>query len=837
MSYRYQGPDGRGGRIYTLILKLYRGCEPVDNNHADFDPSVAYTIYENAANGLFGDPTIVPLGARDTISAASNDPCILNPPQSCYEEAIYQGNVDLPDNTAGYTVVYQRCCRTNLLTNANTSYNIGATYVTTIPGASSGVPLVNGPYFNHEQAILICAGSRFSYDYSAIAPPGDSESYSFCEAYAGGSGENDVPYPAAPPPYAALVYVPPYSAGSPMGSGVTINPQTGLISGTAPPAGTYVVTVCVTEYQGGLPVGSDRKDFHITVTDCQREAVANIPPDFNNCSSFTINFTNTSTPTKVNLWNFGDGDTSTQYSPVHTYTDTGTYLVRLNVDPGAACGDSDSTVVLVYPVLTPSFSNTGGCVSFPLQFQDLSSDSIGTLDYWHWNFGDTESPSDTSDLSNPSYQYTKTGAYSVMLTVGNSKGCVQQDTQQVDIYTSPPLTASGDTDLCIKDSLQIQALSSVAGNYAWGPPYNLLAGNTADPTVYPRQDTTYSVLFSDLNGCTNTDSVQIDVKSTLLVSASPDTTICLGDSLHLHATSDGKYAYSWFNSSNTLVGQGIDIVLTPNQTDSYTVLATLGDCNATSSSVQVKVVPPPQVNVNPDTTICYGDTIPLKAMGGAFYNWSPAAGLSNTGIAGPLAGPKSSTLYTVSVTDTLGCPKPTEDSVRIGVYPPVVAFAGNDTIISRGQSFQLHASGGSVYLWTPATGLSDPGISDPQVIYDQNIEYFLTVKTQAGCTGYDSINVRYVEGPDIYVPNAFTPNGDGKNDIFRPIPVGIRQMDFFRVYNRWGQLVYQGTGYLDGWDGNFNGKKADIGTYVWEVEGVDLNGKAIFKKGTVILIR
>jgi len=837
MSYKYSGPDGSGGQKYIIVLKLYRGCEPVDNNHADFDPSVYFTIYDNTHSELFNNPVMVNMNSRTTISASSNDPCIINPPQSCYEMALYQATVDLPANMAGYTITYQRCCRTDLLTNANTTYNIGATYTTTIPGAATGIPLQDGPYFSHEQAVLICAGSRFSYDYSATVPAGDSASYSFCEAYAGGSANNDVPVPADPPPYPSLDYVPPYSSASPMGSQVTINPNTGLISGIAPVQGIYVITVCVIEFSHGVPVGSDRKDFHITVTDCNRESVASIPPQFNTCTSFTIPFTNGSTPTKVNLWHFGDGDTSTDYTPVHTYRDTGTYLVSLAVDPGSSCGDSATTTVLVYPVLQDTFSVTGACYTRPVLFQDGSNSTSGVIDYWHWNFGDPSNISaDTANVRDTTYKYPQSGNYPVILTIGNSKGCVRSDTQQVNVYSSPPLMASNDTDMCIRDSLIISASSLVTGNFAWGPPYNILGSNTADPTVFPRQDTTYNVSFTDISGCTNIDSVGITVKSVLEVNAGTDTTICLGDMMHLHATSDGEYGYSWYNSSSALVGSGQDILLNPVKTDTYTVIASLGSCSA-SSTVQVRVVPPPQVMVNPDTSICYGDTIALLASGGSIYSWSPAIGLSNTATANPEAFPRKSTSYLVTVTDTLGCPKPMEDSVMVGVYPPVLAFAGNDTIISRGQNFQLHASGGTQYAWSPAQGLSNPAIADPVVNMDQDISYLLTVQTPAGCIGYDTLKIRYVDGPNIYVPDAFTPNGDGKNDIFRPIPVGILRMNFFRVFNRWGQLVYQGRGYMQGWDGMYGGKKADMGTYVWEAEGVDYTGKTIFKKGTVILIR
>ncbi|MGN6804104.1 MAG: gliding motility-associated C-terminal domain-containing protein, partial [Ginsengibacter sp.] len=112
------------------------------------------------------------------------------------------------------------------------------------------------------------------------------------------------------------------------------------------------------------------------------------------------------------------------------------------------------------------------------------------------------------------------------------------------------------------------------------------------------------------------------------------------------------------------------------------------------------------------------------------------------------------------------------------------------------------------------------------------------VTSQAGCTAEDTIRVNvYKVLPDLYVPDAFTPNGDGINDFFRPIPIGIRQLNYFRVYNRLGQLIYSTTLQKQGWDGTFRGRPQDPGVYVWIAEGVDYLGKKLVRKGSVTLIR
>lgn len=181
-----------------------------------------------------------------------------------------------------------------------------------------------------------------------------------------------------------------------------------------------------------------------------------------------------------------------------------------------------------------------------------------------------------------------------------------------------------------------------------------------------------------------------------------------------------------------------------------------------------------------------------------------------------------------------GCEKVVTQNLQLYEVNP---FAGNDTILSRGQPFTLRGSGGDSYTWQPSLGLSSMNIANPMVMGNEDMTYVLRVDNVQGCFGYDTINIKYYEGPEIYIPNAFTPNGDGQNDRFRFIPVGITDYHFFRIFNRWGELVYSSTDFRSGWDGNVNGRPSKPDTYLWIVEGIDLNGKKILRKGTVTLLR
>jgi gliding motility-associated-like protein len=146
----------------------------------------------------------------------------------------------------------------------------------------------------------------------------------------------------------------------------------------------------------------------------------------------------------------------------------------------------------------------------------------------------------------------------------------------------------------------------------------------------------------------------------------------------------------------------------------------------------------------------------------------------------------------------------------------------------------------NIFTWTPSFNLSNPNVDNPVVTavnVGDSIVYKVTASSAAGCIGEAYVRVRVYKGPDLYVPTAFTPNGDGRNDRFYPFPVGIKAINYFRVFNRWGQLVFSSNTLHQGWDGKLRGTDQPTGVYVWMAQGIDKNNKLITKQGTVTLIR
>ena len=192
------------------------------------------------------------------------------------------------------------------------------------------------------------------------------------------------------------------------------------------------------------------------------------------------------------------------------------------------------------------------------------------------------------------------------------------------------------------------------------------------------------------------------------------------------------------------------------------------------------------------------------------------------------------------ITNSEGCA--TADTQTVNMYHSPYPLAFHDTILTKGTPITLHADDGNyglnaTYNWTPPTGLSDPSSANPVLNSQTEGTWSVTITNEFGCQLRDSVHVKYYTGPDIYLPNAFSPNGDGRNDRLRPVAVGIASAFEFRVFNRGGQLLFLTKRPDEGWDGKIGQHPAWPGTYVWEASGIDFRGKLIVRKGTVELIR
>ncbi|HXD79111.1 MAG TPA: gliding motility-associated C-terminal domain-containing protein [Puia sp.] len=347
----------------------------------------------------------------------------------------------------------------------------------------------------------------------------------------------------------------------------------------------------------------------------------------------------------------------------------------------------------------------------------------------------------------------------------------------------------------------------------------------------------------DANGCQAGQIVNIPLTPNENLSVSGGGTVCEGQGVPLIATSNAS-AFSWTPAAGLSNPNVANPVASPNATTTYTLTATLGVCSMTGPPVTVNILPAPTPAATPPTAqLCPGQSVQLQGSGGVTYAWSPATYLSSTTVANPTVQmPAKSITYSLNVTGPNGCSSVQPALVLVIVSPPPEVFAGNDTAIYLGQTLPLDAVdvnnvGFSTYQWSPAFGLDNPSIRDPVATITGDITYAVTATTPTGCTGTDSIKIIAVTKADLVVPNAFTPNGDGHNDVLYVHAIGMKEVTSFRVFNRWGQQVFETTNQGEGWNGMLGGQAQPPGTYVWVAGGEDFLGKTVERRGTVILVR
>lgn len=843
MTYEYVGPGSVPNTSkYAITLKLFRdeNC----TNCAQMPADVWIGIYNNDNGSEIIDPGTghnyfdVVKASESLVPVNPFPPCISNPPVLQYDVAIYTLQVTLPDNVKGYAGAYQTCCRVhpleNVFNDSGSGGGTGSTYSCSIPAVHD-----SSPQFA-TSIDAICQKKHFTLQYNASDKDGDSLVYAFAPAYNSGAITDSRNVNPAAPAYGSVNYINGYTSQTPLGDKAVIDPQTGIISGIAPGVGEYVVCVAVRSYKNGVFVSEHRKDFIVNVTNCDFAGVE-LDPKPVSCDGFSVDFSNdnNSSQNQTFYWEFGDpasgvSDTSTLKTPTHVYSDTGAYVYKLVINRGQQCSDSAKQVRLVYPGFFPGFTSTGRCVNTAIQFNDTTKSRYGAVSAWRWNFGNPAVTNDTSIIKNPAYTYSATGNYPVQLTVSNSKGCIKTIADTIAIIDKPAFDVTNDTLICSIDTLQLTATGT--GSIVWTPNYNINNQNSFNPLVSPKTTTTYSATLTETPGCFATKSVVVNVIDNVTLNAGNDSTICQTDSIRLNPVSDGLH-YVWTPAVSLNNNTVKNPTAAPSTNTTFHVVASIGKCNA-ADDVFIRVVPYPNANAGVDTTICFPASIQLHASGGTSYLWSPSTFLSNPNVADPVATPSQSIRYIVAVTDVLGCPKPSFDSVLV-LVEKIVADAGpRDTDIVVNQPLQLNGTGAETFTWSPSTGLNNPGIANPVALLSESQQYVLKVQSAAGCTGTDTINVTvYKVDPGLYVPNAFTPNGDGVNDVFRPIPIGMKSLKYFKVYNRGGQLIFSTSIQNKGWDGSFKGKPQDTDVFVWIVEGLDYQGKIIFQKGSVTLIR
>ncbi len=501
-------------------------------------------------------------------------------------------------------------------------------------------------------------------------------------------------------------------------------------------------------------------------------------------------------------------DDENTLTPTIFPTSTG-YFVLTTTDSNS-CVNSDSTLVTVNTLPPVDLGpNMEMCIGDSIQLE-----ATGALTY---NWTDGTNLSDTT-IFNPFANNTSDETFIVFGEDVN--GCVNSDTIDVIINALPIVDAGSDVQICIGDSIELNGSGAV--DYLWDNNTSLTSDNISNPIAFPTDTTQYIVIGTDVNNCINSDSVVVVVNPLPIIDAGQDQDICNGDITPLLVT--GADTYIW-SPSNSLDDANIaNPNANPDTTQTYIVIATDTNMCVNSDTVTINVF---RINTIPDTALCLGDSVQLDVFGspGTVYNWTPNTELSDNTIANPWATPSATTTYTVSVADNAGCNDQAEVIVSI-LTIPTTSFTYEVEPACEGVYIELTntSTDADSYVWT-FNNDSTTTEEHPSVIFDYGSEYLIALEgtNLNGCfSGSTALDLAdsFDEYYSIRIPNVFTPNGDGDNDIFSvEIPGKLASCLDLNIYNRWGQLIYKSYGNVVSWDGHTpDGTKVPDGSYFYTIE-------------------
>ena len=587
----------------------------------------------------------------------------------------------------------------------------------------------------------------------------------------------------------------------------------------------------------------------------------------NICAGDSVKFQfNTATPYPNMTWSFGDGSallgpTPPQVKTAHQYTVSGTYPVTLNVIDAANCkatytSPASINVQNIPQIKLTSLAFTASKLCAPADVIYYDSTVINPSDFLSrtWNLYNGANLIHSTPIT---ASYPNPGTYSVSLIETTTFGCSDTVVKTIKVngpignFTLAPSTiCKGQTvtftvqdtsnvfdwtwdfgDGTTTDTAKVSPISHV---YNFHPP---TANGTAPASVtffssdhcpYSPQTipvTIYQVI-ADFNR--NNELLKID------------TAHCLGPIDHFYNISTGADSYGWnYGDGSAITTYSVHTYTMPGV---YTVELFIKNNTTTCVDTMYKkmyIYPPFVEKISGNDSICKAQSETLTATGtGILYNWIPAAGLSSTAISNPTATPNISTTYTLIATDINGCIDSTTAFVFVQQPPLPITW---DTTVVIGQTFSLPGGQGSgfTYTWTPTDNISCINCPSPMFTGTVNAFYSEAIADARGCfTATSTFSITVEPLSSIDVPTAFTPNGDGTNDVVYVAGWGLKSLQYFKIYNRWGELVFETNDLKVGWDGTYKGTPQNMETYVYQVSAETYISKdPIIKKGYIKLLR
>lgn len=547
------------------------------------------------------------------------------------------------------------------------------------------------------------------------------------------------------------------------------------------------------------------------------------------------------------VWNFGDGNFSSANNPNHVYSSSGIFNVNLIISSDLNCADSIQVPVRVVkdPSTNFTINNNSQCFSsnqFSFQISQPESNTIYT-----WDFGD-HSPLINS--INPTHSYLIADSFLVQVLSDNN-GCADTSSTTIHIYNKPviDITTNGAPVICSGDSIVLNAIYSAVNGSVTGIVWyknNTIIPGVATNSISVTNAGNYKAEIINSFGCNSADSIDVTEYSLPSgnLNAPSQNYICRDEQILI--TASGGNIYKWYLNGSLIPNQTNDSIYA-NIPGMYAVevINAYGCKTIVQSIIELKKLEKPIADFTFNKN-CVNSSIDFHNLsetinsGNILYTWNftdfpesnavnPSHVFSNTGY------------YLIKLTvQSTSCQNLSDSLVKvisIVANPTGIRYSDVNAVMNQPQ--QLTARNiGIDYLWQPPIALNNYRIIKPIFTNNRDVEYLIHIKDNNGCNIVDTLLVRIFGSGDIYVPNAFTPNGSGgANDHMYPILVGMINLKFFRIFDRWGKLVYESSQALPGWNGVYHGKPQPMDTYTWTLQAIDVNGKVITKAGNCVLIR
>lgn len=851
-----------GNGTYTFTMKIYRDC---NSTGAPFDNPGNFAVFND--NNLLVDQAQAAVISQIEIDPTFSSPCLNFPPDVCVEEGTYQFTLALDTDVSGYQVVYQRCCRNQTVQNLQNPGAQGLTIVAEVP-PSSDATCNSSPVFNNFPPPVLCTFEELVFDHSATDPDGDELVYSLCSPFIGGSQADPLPIPASNPPYDEVLWGAGYSAIDPLDADpiLSIDPVTGILTGVPLIQGQYVVGVCVEEWRNGVLLGVNKRDFQFNVAPCEATSevlVAEID-EAQLCDDLTFFFENQSDPGNEFVWDYGDptteDDVSMSYDGSYTYPDTGTYIVTVVSNPGAFCSD---TAEIELPVYFEAFidieSSDFECFDGQPIYTFTAGGNFDPQSEVIWDFGPNATPQQLEGFSVSGVSFSNTGPQTIEVQAVNGV-CEGQNTLNFEVPEPAIVEIDPQEEFCQGFEIDFSQSGENVSIFQWDfgdPNIDGDVSNLPAPTYTYNQPGQYTVTLTASNpeNCPITVEEVFEVHP-LLAPVIPDQSIFCFEGHSIDFLASGSFTssaqFSWEfpeGSPSTSAAQdpsGITYA-SPGVKDVILTVSENG-CEITVEN-EIELHPNPRAEFDafpnkgcaPLSVTFLNESITESDT--RIFEWDFGNGITSSGTS-PSHEYTEPGIYSVSLLleNLDGCIDSDfiQKEALIEVTPAPEA------------SFSVEPNPVSVLdPQIEITGLSEGAVSCTYVF--DNMEFqtcdlvhtlvnvepqtiLLIVENEFGCASRTEAEITLTDYL-IFIPNAFTPDGDGINDFFRPSLIGTVDFKMW-IFDRWGGLVYY-TEDPSGWNGQgVDGThyvKSEVFTY--KVVVTDPEKKNFEYTGSVRLIR